>query len=90
MLRDKHGLRGFGNSVLGRIFVPKTDEMTVEQRKLHNQELCNLYSSPNIIRMIKKRRMRRAGHLVQMGRQGRMYVVDGKARRGDTTRKTKM
>jgi hypothetical protein len=51
-------LRGFENRVLRRIFGPKRDDMTGDWRKLHNEELHNLYSSPNIIRMIKSRRMR--------------------------------
>jgi hypothetical protein len=54
---------------------------------VHNEELHNLYSSPNIIRMIKSRRMRWAGHVARMGRRG-MYI-GGKARRKETTRKTK-
>jgi hypothetical protein len=52
----------FDNSVLRRIFGPKRDEVTVEWRKLHSEELHNLYSSPNIIRQIKARRMRWVGH----------------------------
>jgi hypothetical protein len=48
----------FENRVLRRIFGPKRDEVTGEWRKLHNQELCDLYSSPSIIRIIKWRRMR--------------------------------
>jgi hypothetical protein len=50
-----------------RIFAPKRDEVTAEWRKLHNEELHNLYSSPNIIRMIKSRRMRWAVHVARMG-----------------------
>jgi hypothetical protein len=50
-----------------RIFGPKRDEVTGEWRKLHNEELHDLYSSPNIIRIIKSRRMRRAGHVARMG-----------------------
>jgi hypothetical protein len=53
----------FENRVLRRIFGPKRDEVTGDLRKLHNEELHNLYSSPNIIRMIKSRRMRLAGHV---------------------------
>jgi hypothetical protein len=57
----------FENRVLRRIFGPKRDEVTGGWRKLHNEELHNLYSSPSIIRMIKSRRMRWAGHVVRMG-----------------------
>jgi hypothetical protein len=57
-LREEHRLRVFENWVLRRIFGPKRDAVTGEWRKLHNVELHNLYSSPNIIRMIKSRRMR--------------------------------
>jgi hypothetical protein len=60
----------FENRVLGRIFGPKRDEVTGEWKKLHNEELRNLYSSPSIIRIIKSRRMRWAGHLARMGRRG--------------------
>jgi hypothetical protein len=57
----------FENKVLRRIFSPKSDEMTGGWRKLHNEELRDLYSSPSIIRIIKSRRMRWAGHVAQMG-----------------------
>jgi hypothetical protein len=60
----------FENRVLRRIFGPKREEVTGDWRKLHNEELHNLYSSPNVIRMIKLRRMRWAGHEAQMGRRG--------------------
>jgi hypothetical protein len=56
--------------VLRRIFGPKKDEVTGEWRKLHNKELRDLYSSPSIIRIIKSRRMRWAGHVERMGRRG--------------------
>jgi hypothetical protein len=61
-LREEHGLRVFENRVLRRIFGPKRDDVMGDWRKLHNEELHNLYSSPNIIRMIKSRRMRWAVH----------------------------
>ena len=67
-LRGEHRLRVFENRVLRRIFGPKRDEVTGEWRKLHNEELNNLYSSPNIVQVIKSRRMRWAGHVVYMGR----------------------
>jgi hypothetical protein len=57
-LREEHRLRVFENRVLRRIFGPKRNEVTGEWRKLHNEELRNLYSSPSIIRIIKSRRMR--------------------------------
>jgi hypothetical protein len=62
-LQNQHRLRVFENRVLRRIFGPKRDEVTGDWRKLHNEELHNLYSSRNIIRMIKSRRMRWAGHV---------------------------
>jgi hypothetical protein len=57
----------FENRVLMRIFGPKRDEATGEWRKLHSGELYNLFSSPDIIRQIKLRRMRWAGHVARMG-----------------------
>jgi hypothetical protein len=58
MIREEHRLRVFENRILRRIFGPKRDEVTGEWRKLHNEELHILYSSPNIIRQSKSRRMR--------------------------------
>jgi hypothetical protein len=63
-------LRVFENRVLRRIFGPKRNEMTGGWRKLHNEELRNLYSSPDIIKIIKSRRMRWTGHVARMGRRG--------------------
>jgi hypothetical protein len=63
----------FENKVLRRIFGFKRDEVTGTWRKLHNEELHNLCTSPNIIRMIKPRRMRWREHIAQMGRRG-MYI----------------
>jgi hypothetical protein len=60
----------FENRMLRRIFGLKRDEVTVGWRKLHTEELHNLYSSPSIIRMIESRRMRWAGHVVRMRRRG--------------------
>jgi hypothetical protein len=66
-LREEHRLRVLENRVLRRIFGPKSDEVTGEWIKLHNKELRDLYSSPSIIRIIKSRRMRWAGHIARMG-----------------------
>jgi len=71
ILREEHGLRGFENRVLRTIFGPKRDEVTGEWRKLHNEELNDLYCSPNIVRLIKSVRMRWAGHVARMGREER-------------------
>jgi hypothetical protein len=60
-LREKHRLRVFENRVLRRIFGHKRNKATLELKKLHNEGLTDLYSSPNILRVIKPRRMRRAG-----------------------------
>jgi hypothetical protein len=65
-LREEHRLRVFENRVLRRIFGPKRDEVTEKWRKLHNEELRDLYSSPSIIRIFKSRRMRWAGHVARM------------------------
>jgi hypothetical protein len=66
-------VRFFENKVLRRIFGPKRDEVTGEWRRLHNEELYALYSSPNIIRMIKSRRLRWAGHVERMGEMRGAY-----------------
>jgi hypothetical protein len=60
----------FEKRVLRKIFGPKMDEVIGGWRKLHNEELNNLYCSPSIVRIIKSRRMRRAGHVARMGRRG--------------------
>jgi hypothetical protein len=65
----------FENRVLRRLFGPKRDEVTGEWRKLHNEELHNFYSSPDIIRQIKSRRMRWAGHVACMGEDRKVYKV---------------
>ena len=61
--------------MLRRVFGPKRDEVTGEWRKLHNEELRDLYSLPNIVRVVKWRRMRWAGHVVRMGEGGRVHRV---------------
>jgi hypothetical protein len=87
-LREKHRLRVFENRVLRRIFGPKRDEETGEWRKLHNEELHILYSSPNIIRQLKSRRLGWAGNVARMGEEC-VQGFDGKARRKETTWETK-
>jgi hypothetical protein len=69
-LRDERRLKVFENRVLRRAFGPRRDEVTGEWRKLHNEELNDLYSLPNIVRVVKSRRMRWAGHVARM-REGR-------------------
>ena len=66
-LREELRLRLFENRVLRRIFGPERDEVTGDWRKLHNEELNDLYYSLNIVRVIKSRRMRWAGHVARMG-----------------------
>jgi len=68
-LREERKLRVFENMVLRRIFGPRRDEVAGEWRRLHNEELNDLYSSPNIVRVIKSRRMRWAGHVARMGEE---------------------
>jgi hypothetical protein len=63
-LREERRLRVFANTVLRRIFGPRMDEVIGEWKKLHNEEPNDLYSSPNIVRLIKSRRMRWTGHVV--------------------------
>jgi len=67
--------RMFENMVLRRIFRPRKDEVTGEWRKLHNEELNDLYSSPNIVRVIKSRRMRWTWHVARMGEERGVYRV---------------
>ena len=72
---EEHRLRVFENRVLKRIFGPKRDEVIGEWRKLHNEELNDLHSSPNIVWVIKSRRMRWVGHVVSMGEGRGVYRV---------------
>ncbi|KAJ4450362.1 hypothetical protein ANN_01783 [Periplaneta americana] len=74
-LREEHRLRVFENKVLRKIFGAKQDEVTGEWRKLHNAELHALYCSPDIIRNIKSRRLRGAGHVARMGKSRNAYRV---------------
>jgi len=74
-LREERKLRVFENMVLKRIFGPRRDEVMGEWRRLRNEELNDLYSSPNIVRVIKSRRMRWAGHVTCMGEERGVYRV---------------
>jgi hypothetical protein len=65
----------FENRMLRRIFGTKRDEVTGDGRKLHNEELHNLYSSPNMIRMMKSRRIRWTGHVARMGEKRNAYRI---------------
>ena len=65
----------FENMVLRRVFGPRRDEVTGEWRRLHNEELNDLYSSPSTVRVIKSRRMRWAGHVARMGEERGAYRV---------------
>src|SRR5215510_5008673 len=75
ILKEERRLRAFENRVLRRLFGPKRDEVTGEWRKLHNEELNCLYSLPNIVRVVKSRRMRLAGHVVCMGEERELHRV---------------
>jgi len=74
-LREERKLRAFENMEMRRIFGPRRDEVKGEWRRLHNEELNDLYSSPNIVRVIKLRRMRWAGHVARMGEERGVYRV---------------
>jgi len=69
-LQEERKLKIFENMVLRRIFEPRKVEVTREWRRLHNEELNDLYSSPNIVRVIKSRRIRWVGHVARMGGRG--------------------
>jgi hypothetical protein len=73
--REKRRLRVFENRVLRKVFGPKRDKVTVEWRKLHNEELDDLYYLPNIIRVVKSRGMRWAGHVARMGEDRGVHRV---------------
>jgi hypothetical protein len=72
-LREERRLRVFENRVLRRIFGPRRDEVTGEWRKLHNEELNDLQSSSNTVRVAKLRRMRWVGHVARMGEMSGAY-----------------
>jgi hypothetical protein len=86
-LREEHRLKVSENTVLRKIFGPKREENEL-WRKLHNDELHSLYSSPNIVRVIKSRRMRWAEHVARMGRGRCLQGFGWEARRQETTGKT--
>jgi hypothetical protein len=75
LTREEHRLRVFENRVLRKICGPLRDDVTGEWRKLHNEELHNLYSSPDIFRQVKSRTMMWAGHVARMGKQRNVYTV---------------
>jgi hypothetical protein len=74
-LSEEHRLRVFENRVLRRIFKPTRNEVMGEWRKLHNEELRNLYSSPDIIRQIKSMRIKWAGHVARKGEDRKLYKI---------------
>ena len=74
-LREERKLRVFENMVLRRIFGPRMEEVTGEWCRLHSEELNDLYSSPNIVRVVKSRRMRWAGHVARIGEERGLYRV---------------
>ena len=73
--RKERGLRVFENRVLRRVFGPMRDEVTGEWRKLHNEELRDVYSLPNIVQVVKSRRMRWAGHVARMEEERGVHRV---------------
>jgi hypothetical protein len=88
-LREERRLRVFENRMLRRVFGPKRDEVTGEWRKLHNEERSHLYSLPNIVRVVKWRKMRWAGYVTCMGQERGVYRVlvgkpEGKRPLGET------
>jgi hypothetical protein len=85
-LREEYGFRVIDNRVLRKTFGPKRDEVTGNWRKSHDAELRGAYSSPNIIRVIKSRRIRWAGHVERIGdRRGAYSILVGKFRMKDVT-----
>jgi len=83
-LKEERKLRVYENMVLRRVFGPRSEEVTEEWRRLHNEELNDLYCSPKIMRVIKSRRMRLAGHVARMGEErGCIGSWWGNRREGD-------
>ena len=81
-LREERKLGVSENMMMRRIFGPRRDEVTGEWRRMHNEELSGLYSSPNTVRVIKSSRMRWAGHVARMGEEMGVYrVLAGKSER---------
>jgi hypothetical protein len=74
-LREEQILRVFENRVLRRIFGPRRDEVTGDWRKLHNEDLHKMYSSPNVISLTKSRRMRWPGHVARIGETRNAYRI---------------
>jgi hypothetical protein len=83
ILREKYRLSAFENRVLRRKFGLEWDEVIGGCRKLHNEELRDLFSSSSIIRKLKSGRMRWEEHVARMGNKGKTYVISGKAGRKD-------
>ena len=85
ILQEERKLRVFENMVLRRIFGARRDEVMGQWRRLHNEELNDLYSSPNIVRVIKSKRMRWVGHVARMGEKRGVYIGScwGNRREGD-------
>jgi hypothetical protein len=78
ILREEHGLRVLENGVLRRIFGPQRDVVTGGWRKLHNEEFCDYNFSPNIIRVMKSRRIRWVAHVARMGEKNTYRLLVGK------------
>ena len=76
------------NMVLRRIFGPRRGEVTGDWNRLHNEELNDLYSSPNIVPVIKSRRMRWDGHVARMGQEREVYSLGGETGGKETTGET--
>ena len=68
-MKEKRGLRVFDNIILSKMFGPKKDEMSEEWKRLRNEELCDVYCSPNVTRVIKSRKVRWAVHVARIGRE---------------------